>query len=1619
MTRRAVPRRPYPGAVLLAAGLWVLAATGWFGCTVEVVSPVAQTREEIEALGTRPELQPEDPLLSIERDMPPPVLANLLSEADAGLKRLSQAKAYDIGRRRWQAVTLHNQAVALWKLQKRTEAQGAFDQALEIAEAFDLAELRWQILYTRALVSDNYAELLARTCEILEKDPAAYTTAFNPYSFAKVQRLYSLRVKALMEEGKAGPALMAAERGMAVLLPRAFVPQPLRFEDANFAKLAEQLAKERAAYEKMREAVAAMPTPKEDPVRKPEFDTARRSLMDQKAKLSEIGHHLQEESAGFAALYVPVPGDADALVETLRPDLAVAVFWPVRDGTCVWAITETGLEGRLVQGDVAGAAAAAGGVWDTAEGKAAVDRAQSAFGDTLAALLPPETKRLYIVAPGPLSDLPWARLRAGGKALGERMQIAWAGGLSDILAAFDRKSFRHQDVLLCYNDEDAPGFVEDVEKSDHVTRLNLKGVGRDDALGRFKLYDVIVMTGGFSPDRASPMDGFFRFPGDLARVQGLDLDLLAARSFRGYALCVAGWNPRQAVDRYAQRRAIMRAAILAGFPSVVLADGAVTPPAQTKFWQEFIRLVQKDSVGAAFQAAALAARGAGSAGDWCAFTLNGHIGLNPQEFQEYSRAAFRNALRQADFLSKAKKWDLAAMYYREVLVLADALKLDDLSMAGAHSLISACWRNMGRFDRAAQHQTLRIHYLAQASDADYLGYFKYKVDPKNIPEDVRKEVQHKRGVLMACEYLNLGVFETEAERFEQALAAFQQAAQLFKANGEDRQFAETLTQQGLSLDQAGQYEDALKVFEHVRQAYGDLKDYSSMARQLERIAIIHMKRLNQYYRAEQIFEEARAQYEKEGDQKGVLRASLGAAIARRSLGDLEGSLKALRAVEEGARKAGDDALAAQALTEVGNTLWFRGNYQEAFETVRKSNALAEKLGDAFQLNVNAQLEGLIYWELNQYDRSHEALDRAMKFAEQARAREEIASAWNNKGLVYRREKRYPQAVDCFGQALKIDQAMGSRWGMAYDYRNLGIAFRLMGQLDKSEENIRRAVALCRAISDEINLAKAQYALGDTLYDLKRYDQAAAAYDEARVLAEKRLIRDVEWRAVHGLGKVEAARGNKAKAAELLKQAVAVVEAMRGEIKVEEFRNSFLSNKLDLYEDLVTLLADLGRPEEALNYSERSRARNFIDIFSNQSFSFRDPADRQLYDRQQALLVKLRETRELLAAETNLEKAAALNDQLNALKKEYSDLLLDIKLNHPSLSSFVEVDVISLKDLQGLLKPDAALVVYYTTEREYFVWLVRSGSLRLFRFPVPRADLEVRIRDYRERIQNRDNLDDVLAMSRRLYGMGTGEVLKDLPDQVRYVGVVPHGPFHYLSFASLKGYRGDQYLVERFSLFYAPSASILKRCLSGTPPQKKLELNILAVGNPDVGNAAFDLPFAQKEVTSIERDYIHVTALTGKEATKANVLEHIGNYQVIHFASHGEFDSIAPLFSALKLAPTPKSDGDLEVHEITGVKLNAVLVTLSACQSGLGKLDTGDELISLSSAFVYAGTRSILSTLWRVDDVATALVVKHFYRNYVREGAADSLRDAQNRVLNDGRHAHPSYWAGMTLTGDYR
>jgi len=178
----------------------------------------------------------------------------------------------------------------------------------------------------------------------------------------------------------------------------------------------------------------------------------------------------------------------------------------------------------------------------------------------------------------------------------------------------------------------------------------------------------------------------------------------------------------------------------------------------------------------------------------------------------------------------------------------------------------------------------------------------------------------------------------------------------------------------------------------------------------------------------------------------------------------------------------------------------------------------------------------------------------------------------------------------------------------------------------------------------------------------------------------------------------------------------------------------------------------------------------------------------------------------------------------------------------------------------------------------------------------------------------------------------------------------------------------------------------------------------------------NLRYAEREAEEVGRLFPGAIVLLRQEATKPRTRGPLGSQSLIHLATHADFDQEDPLGSALLLRPEGSDDGRLEVQEIFSLELNASLVILSACETSLGRIKEGDEVIGLTRAFIYAGTPSVITTLWKVNDRASYELMREFYRN-LKSGRnkGEALRQAQLATL--AKYPHPYYWAAYQLTGE--
>jgi CHAT domain-containing protein len=488
-----------------------------------------------------------------------------------------------------------------------------------------------------------------------------------------------------------------------------------------------------------------------------------------------------------------------------------------------------------------------------------------------------------------------------------------------------------------------------------------------------------------------------------------------------------------------------------------------------------------------------------------------------------------------------------------------------------------------------------------------------------------------------------------------------------------------------------------------------------------------------------------------------------------------------------------------------------------------------------------------------------------------------------------------------------------------------------------------------------------------------------------------------------------------------KAAIELIERERSSLGSEGKRIEFLSDKEIVYKRLVPLLIENGQLEEAWQYMERARSRAFVDLLAGSRLHLGSAADTNRY---QAAIQKQAEM-EMLVQEGRVprEVVPQIHSTLRGIKTvkdETKTTTTAVKeetktATTAEFDSLAAVQTATIADVQSVAGRDAAVLAFFVGDYKTTVMLLQDGRLTAWVAPVGRERLTQQVQQFRSVLespgkQDTAALQEIHARGRELYRDLMAAPASILKKSVLYI--LPHGPLHYLPFAAL--YDGTGYVLDRVTLLTVPSATVLTY-LEKKPRARQGATVIFA--NPDLGDAQFDLPYADQEGTAIHTRVPAAVLLRRGEATETLARSRALDAKVLHFAAHATFKQDRPLDSAVMLAPGGGQDGALTAGEIFGLTLPGSLVVLSACETGRGKLAAGDELIGLTRAFMYAGAPQLLATLWQVDDKASSMLMDEFYRELTNRPPADALRLAQTKVR--ATYAHPFYWAAFTTYGLYR
>jgi CHAT domain-containing protein/Tfp pilus assembly protein PilF len=814
------------------------------------------------------------------------------------------------------------------------------------------------------------------------------------------------------------------------------------------------------------------------------------------------------------------------------------------------------------------------------------------------------------------------------------------------------------------------------------------------------------------------------------------------------------------------------------------------------------------------------------------------------------------------------------------------------------------------------------------------------------------------------------------------------------------------------------------------------------------------------------------------DVAGILDRLAGVESAR---GDVPGALKHItRAVRILERVAPESTELIDALIEEGVVEWRRGDLARSEERFRRALQISERIApESYQTAYPLCNLGSLSQDRSDWAAAEAYYGRCLALFEKLKTSgPQLVGALSNLGLLALRQGDLDRGEAQLLRALDLlRQAKASGEPALVVYHNLAMIARERGDLDSTEQMLRQALAALELEAPgSRNVAQTTIAMGDVLFARGDYTAAREWYERAfAALGNVFAGTTIESEALFKLGTTARQRGTSEIALDYFRRSLHALEQQEHRLGAgDEALGRFGTQHREYYDATIDLLVRDGRQIEAFQIHERSRARSLLRMLTQRELTFsRDmPADLQLARRQNIAEYDLVQRRlgERNATKDEVE-STRLQLRLSELRREREVIASQVRQASPRYATLQYPQPLDLAGAGAALDPGTVLLSYSVGEDKTLLFVVQAPQdaratpgLTAITLPLGDKALRDQISDFRQAVLR----EGAAALERGLRRQGAGETTlagqgKRLYDLLikpaeRLIGpaarvlISPDGPLHALPFAALvrKTGRNPTYFVQWKPLHVVVSATVyaeLRR--ARTEPRNAAGPSLVAFGDPvypDVtperleqlgdpevratvrrGPRLIPLPATGREVRAIGQLYgTEAQVFVQGEATEERAKTVGQSARYLHFASHGILDERFPLNSGLALSIPEKpvegqDNGLLQAWEIFDhVRIDANLVTLSACETGLGAEMGGEGLVGLVRAFQYAGARSVAASLWSVADESTATLMTNFY-TALRQGKPkdEALRAAQLALIKNKRTASPFYWAAFQLYGDWR
>ncbi len=857
----------------------------------------------------------------------------------------------------------------------------------------------------------------------------------------------------------------------------------------------------------------------------------------------------------------------------------------------------------------------------------------------------------------------------------------------------------------------------------------------------------------------------------------------------------------------------------------------------------------------------------------------------------------------------------------------------------------------------------------------------------------------------------------------QARVKYREAAELWKASSDAYWQAWCLNREGILHLVTGMARDARDTMERAVAILRTLpQERNTLAAALGNLATAYLN-AGEYGRSATVFEEALGTMRNDLDS-GTLRSILNnASIVYRQLGEFARAEEALRHVIALERELQGAGVLSHALTNMAQLLLSLGDSQGA---LRFWQMVIKEAPPTEPHSLQGGL-GMTYLILGDYVMSAHYWEKAVESARAAQHDGNLVTALTGIGAVKLRQGDRTGSIRALDDALEVARRHPAQVSLLVSPLKVMCLARMEnGQPKEAREAAGQALAIIRQRNQKIALSTALSCAADAELALGRPAESRKLYAEALTTSEEMPpSREV---ALVGLARLERESGRPREALALVQEAITLKERRAASISEVSTRAYARATSAATYRMASEIWMELHAADPSAGYAmkslevvERARARTLVESISGEGRM-------TLISRELA-----RQEERLLAAVNKAQREALAEGLTTAQRAKAHAALLDAEqqlnlFQNTIRAEFPQPDVLDVRGMQKSLPGGAetALLYYSVGPETRYLWAVTSGELVSARLP-GKAAIDAKVRAFRELLSRPPvalsasrGRQELAAAAAELYRLLIAPVEKAIAGKARLV-VVPDEALHALPFEALPA------VMDRYRVSYSPSISVMASLAARQ--QWKGPRTLLAFADPArTGAASVErgfpqtaLPYTRKEVEAIARALGDATVREGVQASEqafktANPVD----YRYLHFAVHGYLDREMPMRSGLVLASAAGDgeDGLLQASEIARLRLRADVVTLSACETGLGQILDAEGVLGLSRAFLHAGARGVVVSLWNVNDAASAELMRVFY-GHLKKGVAgpEALRRAKLTMARQtGNWSHPYYWAPFVYIG---